>query len=112
LTKCDGFNPVVIGGSSETGETEVHDDLIGVVTIHDGPSLPPGEIIAPAVGTEPTATATTTTTRIPKRSWPALDAAAGSTPRSRTAPTSSTVGFGSVEKVIKTVVRSATSAWS
>jgi uncharacterized membrane protein YqiK len=53
LSKCGGFHPVVIGGSSKTGETEVHDDLIGVVTVHDGPSLPPGEIIAPAVGTEP-----------------------------------------------------------
>ena len=53
LAKCAGFQPVVIGGSSRSGETEVHDDLIGVVTIHDGPSLPPGEIIAPAVGTEP-----------------------------------------------------------
>ncbi|VTR95618.1 Uncharacterized protein OS=Singulisphaera acidiphila (strain ATCC BAA-1392 / DSM 18658 / VKM B-2454 / MOB10) GN=Sinac_0583 PE=4 SV=1: Band_7 [Gemmata massiliana] len=53
LTGCGGFQPVVIGGSSKTGETEVHDDLIGVVTVHDGPSLPPGEIIAPAVGTEP-----------------------------------------------------------
>lgn len=53
LAGCGGFQPVVIGGSSRTGETEVHDDLIGVVTVHDGPSLPPGEIIAPAVGTEP-----------------------------------------------------------
>jgi len=53
LAKCGGFHPVVIGGSNKTGETEVHDDLIGVVTVHDGPSLPPGEIIAPAVGTEP-----------------------------------------------------------
>ncbi len=53
LTECGGFHPVVIGGSSEQGETEVHDDVIGVVTVHDGPSLPPGEIIAPAVGTEP-----------------------------------------------------------
>ncbi|MBN9119598.1 MAG: hypothetical protein J0I06_10655 [Planctomycetes bacterium] len=53
LARCGGFQPVVIGGSSRTGETEVHDDLIGVVTVHDGPSLPPGEIIAPAVGTEP-----------------------------------------------------------
>ncbi len=46
LTECDGFQPIVIGGSSEAGETEVHDDLIGVVTVHDGPSLPQGEIIA------------------------------------------------------------------
>ena len=53
LTENEGFHPVVIGGSSDSGETEVHDDLIGVVTVHDGPSLPPGEIIAPAVGTEP-----------------------------------------------------------
>ncbi|MCI0699565.1 MAG: hypothetical protein L0241_00570 [Planctomycetia bacterium] len=53
LRSCAGFQPVVIGGSSRIGETEVHDDLIGVVTVHDGPSLPPGEIIAPAVGTEP-----------------------------------------------------------
>jgi uncharacterized membrane protein YqiK len=53
LAKCGGFHPVVIGGSNKAGETEVHDDFIGVVTVHDGPSLPPGEIIAPAVGTEP-----------------------------------------------------------
>ncbi len=53
LTESNGFHPVVIGGSSEQGETAVHDDVIGVVTVHDGPSLPPGEIIAPAVGTEP-----------------------------------------------------------
>lgn len=36
-----GFNPVVIKDS---------DDLAGIVTIHDGPSLPDGEIIAPVVG--------------------------------------------------------------
>ena len=28
------------------------DDLVGIVTVHDGPSLPPGEIIAPEVGTD------------------------------------------------------------
>jgi uncharacterized membrane protein YqiK len=27
-------------------------DTIGIVTVHDGPSLPPGEIIAPPVGTD------------------------------------------------------------
>ena len=27
-------------------------DSIGIVTVHDGPSLPPGEIIAPAVGSD------------------------------------------------------------
>ena len=29
------------------------DDMIGVVTVHDGPSLPQGEIIAPIVGDDP-----------------------------------------------------------
>jgi uncharacterized membrane protein YqiK len=36
-----GFDPIVIRGS---------DDLVGVVTVHDGPSLPQGELIAPVVG--------------------------------------------------------------
>ena len=36
-----GFTPVVIKDS---------DDLVGIVTVHDGPSLPTGEIIAPIVG--------------------------------------------------------------
>ena len=36
-----GFNPVVINAK---------DDTIGIVTIHDGPSLPSGELIAPIVG--------------------------------------------------------------
>src|SRR5262245_46285345 len=36
-----GFDPIVIKGS---------DDLVGVVTVHDGPSLPQGELIAPVVG--------------------------------------------------------------
>ena len=36
-----GFSPVVIKDS---------DDSIGIVTVHDGPSLPYGEIIAPIVG--------------------------------------------------------------
>lgn len=39
-----GFTPVVIKDS---------DDLIGIVTVHDGPSLPAGEIIAPVVGENP-----------------------------------------------------------
>src|SRR6185295_878244 len=39
----NGFTPVVLA----TGE-----DLVGVVTTHDGPSLPPGEIIAPEVGVD------------------------------------------------------------
>src|SRR6185436_19338240 len=35
-----GFQPVIIKGT---------DDLVGIVTVHDGPSLPQGEIIAPTV---------------------------------------------------------------
>lgn len=38
-----GFMPVILAADQ---------DLVGVVTVHDGPSLPPGEIIAPEVGTE------------------------------------------------------------
>jgi uncharacterized membrane protein YqiK len=37
----DGFEPVVIRGEL---------DRVGVVTVHDGPALPQGEIIAPVVG--------------------------------------------------------------
>jgi uncharacterized membrane protein YqiK len=40
----DGFRPLVIKGA---------DDMIGIITVHDGPSLLPGEIIAPTVGYEP-----------------------------------------------------------
>ncbi len=39
----DGFRPVVIRGKHDT---------MGIVTIHDGPALCPGEIIAPLVGEE------------------------------------------------------------
>jgi uncharacterized membrane protein YqiK len=45
----DGFRPVVIKDT---------DDLVGIVTVHDGPSLPQGEIIAPIVGDKPTNTDT------------------------------------------------------
>jgi uncharacterized membrane protein YqiK len=44
-----GFEPVIIKDA---------DDCIGIVTIHDGPSLPQGEIIAPVVGNDPTRAAT------------------------------------------------------
>jgi uncharacterized membrane protein YqiK len=37
----DGFRPIVIKGKTDT---------IGIVTTHDGPTLKPGEIIAPQVG--------------------------------------------------------------
>jgi len=36
-----GFKPIVIDGNT---------DQIGIVTVHDGPSLPQGDIIAPTVG--------------------------------------------------------------
>lgn len=36
-----GFKPVIIKGT---------DDVVGIATVHDGPSLPPGAIIAPTVG--------------------------------------------------------------
>jgi uncharacterized membrane protein YqiK len=41
LQALKGFDPVVIRGA---------DDRTGIVTVHDGPSLPMGDIIAPAVG--------------------------------------------------------------
>jgi uncharacterized membrane protein YqiK len=43
ITERSGFTPVVIKDS---------DDLVGIVTVHDGPSLPSGEIIAPVVGAD------------------------------------------------------------
>lgn len=45
LTIADrwGFAPVILAADH---------DLVGIVTVHDGPSLPPGEIIAPEVGTD------------------------------------------------------------
>ena len=44
-----GFGPVVLTGK---------DDVLGVITVHDGPSLDSGEIIAPTVGDDPTDAAT------------------------------------------------------
>ncbi|MDX2171134.1 MAG: SPFH domain-containing protein [Deltaproteobacteria bacterium] len=38
-----GFTPVILTG-----------DLVGIVTVHDGPSLAAGQIIAPTVGNDPT----------------------------------------------------------
>jgi uncharacterized membrane protein YqiK len=38
-----GFGPVVLAADR---------DLVGIVTVHDGPSLSPGEIIAPELGTD------------------------------------------------------------
>ncbi len=66
LAELDGFTPVIIGGShkttSETQEGAASQgssqgssgsDELGVVTVHDGPSLTTGEIIAPVVGHSP-----------------------------------------------------------
>jgi uncharacterized membrane protein YqiK len=57
LKEIFGFDPVVIGGAIPipdplNPEKQIAVDTIGIVTIHDGPSLAPGEIIAPAVGCE------------------------------------------------------------
>ena len=49
LTQRHGFTPVVIKDL---------DDLAGIVTVHDGPSLTTGEIIAPVVGENSSDTAT------------------------------------------------------
>ena len=55
LKQVNGFDPVVIGGPINTEDPltpgkQMQVDTLGIVTIHDGPSLSPGEIIAPAVG--------------------------------------------------------------
>jgi len=57
LQDVGGFDPVVIGGQVETTDPLVPGrkftvDSIGIVTTHDGPSLNPGEIIAPSVGND------------------------------------------------------------
>jgi uncharacterized membrane protein YqiK len=44
ISERSGFRPVVIKDA---------DDAVGVVTVHDGPSLPQGEIIARTVGDDP-----------------------------------------------------------
>jgi uncharacterized membrane protein YqiK len=44
IAERSGFSPVVIKGA---------DDLMGIVTVHDGPSLEQGAIIAPTVGDDP-----------------------------------------------------------
>lgn len=58
LRDIHGFDPVVIGGpvgAFDAVDTDkvVLIDGIGIVTVHDGPSLPPGEIIAPPVAAQP-----------------------------------------------------------
>lgn len=58
LKQINGFDPVVIGGLVESSDPLKPNetclvDSIGIVTTHDGPSLSPGEIIAPSVGNDP-----------------------------------------------------------
>jgi uncharacterized membrane protein YqiK len=59
LKEVNGFSPAVIGEELSAidplnPDKSIVVDSIGIVTVHDGPSLAPGEIIAPAVGNEPT----------------------------------------------------------
>jgi uncharacterized membrane protein YqiK len=59
LASVQGFDPIVVGAPMETidplkPETTLMVDSIGIITIHDGPSLSPGEIIAPSVGNDAT----------------------------------------------------------
>lgn len=58
LKQVGGFDPIVIGHPVEATDPLVPTrtfkiDSIGIVTTHDGPSLSPGEIIAPSVGNDP-----------------------------------------------------------
>lgn len=58
LKEIGAFRPIVIGAQMSSVDPSNPDrativDSIGIVTIHDGPSLPVGEIIAPPVGNEP-----------------------------------------------------------
>jgi uncharacterized membrane protein YqiK len=43
ISDRDGYHPVVIRGT---------EDRIGIVTVHDGPAVPAGEIIAPLIGND------------------------------------------------------------
>ena len=57
LKQVNGFSPVVVGGQIAYLDPLIPGasstvDGIGIVTVQDGPSLGPGEIIAPAVGVE------------------------------------------------------------
>jgi len=46
LAMREAFSPVIIMGNKENESS----DMMGIVTVHDGPSLEQGEIIAPSVG--------------------------------------------------------------
>ena len=47
LAGNDGYRPVIIGTAVAQDGTPV--DMIGVVSVHDGPTIPAGDIIAPEV---------------------------------------------------------------
>lgn len=49
LQSCGGFDPVVVG-TLPGEDPHLPIDTIGIVTVHDGPTIDSGEIIAPAVG--------------------------------------------------------------
>jgi uncharacterized membrane protein YqiK len=55
LSQIDGFSPVIVGTPIAVVDplqpgSSVNVDSIGIVMVHDGPSVGAGEIIAPAVG--------------------------------------------------------------
>lgn len=51
LRDRNGFTPVmVVGGHAKAATEDATNDMLGVVTVHDGPVLPPDEIVAPRVG--------------------------------------------------------------
>ena len=52
IAQRHGFEPVIIATGGPQG------DLLGVVTVHDGPSLADGKIIAPVVGDDPSEAST------------------------------------------------------
>jgi len=47
LAEIDGYRPVVIGAGTDSEGNAV--DMIGVVSVHDGPTIPAGDIIAPEI---------------------------------------------------------------
>jgi uncharacterized membrane protein YqiK len=59
LVRIRAFDPIVVGSARQSGDDDLDgttvpmNDNIGILTVHDGQALGPGEIIAPAVGTNP-----------------------------------------------------------
>ena len=57
LAEVEGFSPIVVGRRMHAADPlelggHIEVDSIGIVTVHDGPSLLPGELIAPPVGVD------------------------------------------------------------